>query len=69
MAFPDITKASGAVKRVFSVIDRQPGINPNADSGKHFHCHLDKLFKPVCSFHLRIATYCSFCLYIAYLTA
>ena len=37
MAFPDITKASGAVKRVFSVIDRQPGINPNVDSGEYLH--------------------------------
>lgn len=33
MAFPDIAKASGTVKRVFSVIDRQPGINPNTGTG------------------------------------
>ena len=30
MAFPDVTKASGAVKRVFTVIDRQPAIKRNA---------------------------------------
>ena len=34
MAFPDITKASGAVKRVFSVIDRMPAILPNTASGQ-----------------------------------
>lgn len=33
MAFPDLTKASGAVKRVFSVIDRVPAILPNLGSG------------------------------------
>ncbi len=36
MAFPDITKASGAVKRVFSVIDRVPSILPNLSTGKVF---------------------------------
>lgn len=34
MAFPDLTKASGAVKRVFSVIDRVPAILPNLGAGK-----------------------------------
>ena len=33
MAFPDITKASGAVKRVFAVIDRVPAILPNYSTG------------------------------------
>ncbi len=32
-AFPDITKASGAVKRVFAVIDRVPSILPNTSTG------------------------------------
>ena len=34
MAFPDLTKASGAVKRVFSVIDRVPAILPNLSGGE-----------------------------------
>lgn len=38
MAFPDLTKASGAVKRVFSVIDRVPAILPNLGGGKICAC-------------------------------
>ena len=38
MTFPDITKASGAVKRVFSVIDRVPAILPNFGTGKSQAC-------------------------------
>ena len=38
MAFPDLTKASGAVKRVFSVIDRVPAILPNFGGGKLCAC-------------------------------
>ena len=40
MAFPDITKASGAVKRVFSVIDRMPAILSNPTPGKCCWCCL-----------------------------
>lgn len=38
MAFPDLTKASGAVKRVFSVIDRVPAILPNLGAGASLSC-------------------------------
>ena len=38
MAFPDLTKASGAVKRVFSVIDRVPAILPNLGGGEICAC-------------------------------
>ena len=43
MAFPDVTKASSAVKRVFSGIDRQPG---SADAGMSPPLHVP----PECTF-------------------
>ena len=44
MAFPDITKASGAVKRVFSVIDRVPAILPNTASGQLYSQSINRVY-------------------------
>lgn len=57
MSFPDITKASGAVKRVFSVIDREPSINPNTGSGTLQHWKIWMSYF-VCMMRLL----CDFCL-------